>query len=148
MGPLAPRNPPSHCSEFLDLQQRSLGLQACVVRVLSGDQSPLPPLSLDLTTFLLLFDLFLTSSWPLLRRKSRTTVWKSRLTDPGSRFVGSTGGNPTGVAYPTRVTKERADRVTSIGLAWPSPVWVPPNTKTTEATVTYSLCWSIAILPR
>ena len=47
-----------------------------VVRVLSGDHVPLPSFKLDFASILPLLS--------LLRRESRTTLWKPRFTDPWS----------------------------------------------------------------
>ena len=46
-----------------------------MVRVWSREQIPLPQFNLNFTSFYLFFN-------PLLRQKSRTTVWKPRFTNP------------------------------------------------------------------
>ena len=53
-----------------------------VVRVLWGNEIPIPPSNLYFTSILPLLNLVFTSIKPLLSRQSRPTVWKPRFTDP------------------------------------------------------------------
>ena len=95
-----------------------------MVRVLSGEEIALPPFNLISTSFYL----FLNSIKSLLRRESRTMVWKPRFTDPGEIEI-SKRDSP--------LPKKNKDRAFSDPEEWPcnlpmARLWQLPSSPCTE----------------